>query len=75
MKIVIYCHIILDPHAKNQDQIKKIGGFMDSFRFFKHQVKKNFIGQKWLPFGQMSIFCKHPHFYSTNGLCNGNMEL
>ena len=28
---------------------------MDIFRFFLAQVKKNFIGQKWLPFGQISI--------------------
>ena len=68
MKIAIYCHIILGPHAKNQDQISKIDWFMDNFRFFKHQVEKNVFGQKWPPFGQMSIFwalvfCKHPHFY------------
>ena len=38
MKIVIYCHIILGPHAKNQDQISKIGWFLDNFRFLKHQA-------------------------------------
>ena len=80
MEIVIDCHIILGPHEKNQDQIWKIGRFMDNFRFFLAQVKKNFIGQKWPPFGQISIFwalvfCKHPYFYSTNGLCNKNIGL